>query len=50
MRRDSARVDRCGRRESLESGGESEVVGSKVVEEAVGRRNVVRVAGIDLER
>jgi hypothetical protein len=51
MRSVSARVERCGMRASLASGGVRAEDGAReVVREAVGRRKVVRVVGMDLER
>jgi hypothetical protein len=51
MRRERERVGRWGMRESLESGGEREVVGVKGVfgdREAVGKRKELKMEGIDL--
>ena len=51
MRSERERVERCGMSASLASGGVRAEDGAReLVSDAVGRRNVVRVVGIDLER
>lgn len=53
MSRDSPSVERCRTKASFESGGllrDVDGTESEVVRLAVGRRNVVNVVGIDLDR